>query len=112
MPQILFKANEQVWFDGSAELGKLSHWARKYLGASFSLSHRPNAGKPPCSHLQKCFTPPSAGFGASSPSLSHQPGVFAKDSLGPRICVLSVNDAGMHLYPRSAHEGTEAWKGR
>lgn len=81
--QPCLKAEEQVWCDGSAELGKLSHWVRKCLGPGFILSHRPNAGKPPCSHLQKYFMPPSTGLNASSPSLSHQPEVFTKHRSGP-----------------------------
>lgn len=40
------KVEELVLCDGPAELGKLSHWARKCLGSGYSLSHRPDIGEP------------------------------------------------------------------
>ena len=43
-------------------------------GSDFTLSHRPDAGKIPCSHFQKCFGPQSAVFRASFSAPNHRPG--------------------------------------
>lgn len=44
--QPCLEAEEPVLCDGAAELGKLSHWARKCLGPGYNLSHRLDTGEP------------------------------------------------------------------
>ena len=62
--------------------GETESLGQEVPGSGFSLSHGLMLGKLPCSHLQKCFGPQSAGFKASfpTPTISQvrlQPGDFS-----------------------------------